>query len=125
MADLKKPDFNNCPLEQTLELIRGKWRIPVLCTLMGHKTLRYSEIQKKIGGITNIMLTKILRDFEASGLVQRIQYNEVPPHVEYMLTEHGRGVMSALHIIASQGKELRMDGLLSEECRRCHEYAEE
>ena len=105
-----------------MKIIGGKWRIPVLCTLFGHDTLRYSDIRRKIDGIPNIMLTQILKEFDASGIVKRVQFNEVPPHVEYALTSRGRALMDALHMIADWNVETRDDGFLSNECRICYEF---
>lgn len=115
----KQPDFEMCPLVQVIELLGGKWRLPVLCTLFGHEHLRYGEIKYRVCGITNIMLTKILKDFESAGIVIRKQYNEVPPHTEYSLSETGRSFMSALHTLSAWQVQ-RSSGGFSEECEACH-----
>lgn len=72
-----------------LNLIGGKWKIPILWTLC-NSALRYNELKRRLNGITNIMLTRCLRELEEAGLVERIQYSDIPPHVEYSLTEHSR-----------------------------------
>ena len=80
----------NCPVRQTLELIQGKWTLYVIFELSKVETIRFGELKKKLPGITNTMLTSTLRSLEEHKLVLRVQYNEIPPHVEYSLSEAGK-----------------------------------
>lgn len=89
-----------CPVEATLELIGGKWKGIVLYYLLDGK-MRFSELMRAIGCVTQRMLTKQLRELEACGLINRIVYAEVPPRVEYELTKEGK---SLKHIIMSLKK---------------------
>ena len=84
-----------CPVEATLELIGGKWKGMVLYYLLNGR-LRFSELKRQIGCVTQRMLTKQLRELEASGLVNRIVYAEVPPRVEYELTKEGKSLKPIL-----------------------------
>ncbi|QDS94489.1 putative HTH-type transcriptional regulator YybR [Roseimaritima multifibrata] len=87
-----------CPVEATLELIGGKWKGIILFHLLDGR-LRFSELKRCVGCVTQRMLTKQLRDLEASGLVNRIVYAEVPPRVEYELNAEGeslRGILKEL-----------------------------
>ena len=77
-----------CPVETTLMLIGDKWKVLILRDLMGG-TKRFGELKKSIGRVTQKVLTAQLRDMEASGLLTRKVYAEVPPRVEYTLTETG------------------------------------
>ena len=93
-----------CPVEATLELIGGKWKGIVLFYLLDGR-LRFSELKRKIGCVTQRMLTKQLRELEASGLVNRIVYAEVPPRVEYELTEEGESLKPVLKALKKWGEE--------------------
>lgn len=86
---------NGCPIINELNMVGGKWKMPILWQLF-NSDLRYNELKRRLNGITNIMLTRCLRDLEESGLVKRIQYSEIPPHVEYSLTSHCRKLATAM-----------------------------
>ena len=92
-----------CPVEATLELIGGKWKGMVLFHLLDGK-LRFSELKRQIGCVTQRMLTKQLRELEADGLVNRIVYAEVPPRVEYELTPEGKTLKSILNSLKKWGE---------------------
>jgi DNA-binding HxlR family transcriptional regulator len=96
-------EFNKCPIVYALKLISGKWQLPILCILSQSTVMRYNEIKKKIGGITNMMLAESLKELEGNGLINRVQYMEVPPRVEYSLTEAGRTLLPALDQLARWG----------------------
>ncbi len=87
-----------CPVETTLTLIRDKWTILILRDLLGG-TKRFGELRRSIGSVSQKVLTERLREMEASGLVNRTVYAEVPPRVEYSPTSLGlslRPVLSAM-----------------------------
>lgn len=84
-----------CPVETTLTLISDRWKVLILRDLMDG-TKRFGELKKSIGHITQKVLTSNLRDMEASGLLTRTVYAEVPPRVEYTLTETGRSLKPIL-----------------------------
>lgn len=77
------------PIGNALRAIEGKWKVPVMYVLCKQKSMRYSELRKALD-ITNMMLTSTLKELEADGLVSRVQYNEVPPRVEYSATKNGK-----------------------------------
>lgn len=95
---------NGCPIINALNLVGGKWKLPILWQLF-NSDLRYNELKRILNGITNIMLTRCLRDLEESGLVTRIQYSETPPHVEYSLTPYSRKLANALTDIKEWGEQ--------------------
>jgi len=80
----------NCAVFRTLEIFQRKWNIRVLFELIKCDAIRFGDLKKQVGGITNTMLTSTLRDLEIRGLVDRTQFNEIPPHVEYSLSQAGK-----------------------------------
>ena len=94
----KKDQLPACPVETTLTLIGDKWKVLILRDLMPG-TKRFGELRKSVGDVSQKVLAAQLRDMEKSGLVHREVYAEVPPRVEYTLTELGyslKPVMDAL-----------------------------
>lgn len=91
MFDLANPYNLNCPSRDLLDLIGGKWTILILCCLR-QGPVRTGALMRSVGGISQKMLTQTLRDLERDGFVERVSYPEVPPRVEYQLTELGRSL---------------------------------
>ena len=92
-----------CPVETTLMLIGDKWKVLILRDLMGG-TKRFGELKKSIGHVTQKVLTAQLRDMEESGLHTRTVYAEVPPRVEYRLTDLGRSLEPILDAMRHWGE---------------------
>lgn len=95
-----------CPVETTLTLISDKWKVLILRDLMPG-TKRFGELRKSIGTVTQKVLTAQLRQMEESGLVIRTVYPEVPPRVEYTLTELGRSLDPILDAMRNWGEEYK------------------
>ena len=93
-----------CPVETTLMLIGDKWKVLILRDLMDGKK-RFGELKKSIGTVSQKVLTAQLRAMEASGLVSRTVYAEVPPRVEYELTETGYSLNPVLEALRDWGAE--------------------
>lgn len=93
-----------CPVEITLRVIAGKWKPLILWHLAG-RMLRFSELRRSMAGITQRMLTQQLRELERDGVVARKVYAEVPPRVEYSLTEFGRTLGPILRLMCKWGEE--------------------
>ena len=98
-------DKTECPILHVFRCIGGKWKLPVLWHLAEKDTMRYNELKRSVRGVTNMMLTKCLRELEDFGLVHRRQYNEIPPKVEYSLTERGKKLLPALEALYAWGRE--------------------
>ncbi len=95
-----------CPVVFTMGVIGQKWKIPILWHLADEGTLRYNELRRGIPPITNIMLTKCLRELEESGLVHREELGTIPPHVEYSLTQRGQSLVPILYRIHDWGQRV-------------------
>ena len=94
-----------CPIKHTININGGKWKLFIVLQLFGSEQLRFSQLSKNIPGITNTVLSGCLRDMEKDGIILRHQFNEIPPHVEYSLTEKGRTLSNVLLAIADWGME--------------------
>lgn len=94
-----------CNVELTLQIIGGKWKPLILYRLGTDGTLRFSEVKRAIPSITQKMLTQQLREMESDGIVHREVYPQVPPKVEYSLTELGQSVMPIISQLCQWGKE--------------------
>lgn len=95
-----------CPVETTLTLISDKWKVLILRDLM-NGTMRFGELRKSIGQISQKVLTAQLRQMEGSGLLTRTVYPEVPPRVEYTLTDLGRSLKPILDAMWVWGEEYK------------------
>ena len=103
MAHITYDCNEGCPVEATLEVIGGKWKGVILYHLL-ERTYRFGELKKAMHGITQHSLTKQLRELEADKLVRRKVYAEVPPRVEYSLTERGESLREIIHMMRDWGK---------------------
>jgi len=91
-----------CPAEAAIEIVGGRWKLVILYWL-GKGTLRFGELHKRIPGATQQMLTKQLRQLETDGLVTREIFKEIPPKVEYSLTDFGRTFSPILDALCDWG----------------------
>lgn len=95
---------NNCGIAFTLSLIGGRWKINILSYLLNEKILRYSELRNRLVGISERMLISQLKELEKDGLVNRIVHQQVPPKVEYELTELGFSLQPLLDLMDKWGE---------------------
>ena len=102
----QKKDLPACPVETTLTLISDKWKVLILRDLMPGAR-RFGELKKSLGGVSQKVLTAQLREMEGSGLLTRTVYPEVPPHVEYTLTELVRSLKPVLDAMQAWGEEYK------------------
>ncbi len=94
----------NLGIEATLEILGGKWKAIIVCLLMSGPK-RTSELERRIPGISQKVLIQQLREMERDGIVGRINYNQMPPKVEYFVTEYGKTANTIINVMCTWGKE--------------------
>lgn len=100
--------MEGCPVKFALGLVSGKWKLRILWELNQQEIIRFNELQRRLSGISSVMLSKSLEELEQCKLVHREQYPEIPPKVEYTLTERGRSLMRVLDLLCTWGNENRI-----------------
>ncbi|MDS0525500.1 helix-turn-helix transcriptional regulator [Clostridium sp. SHJSY1] len=95
--------INQTPFEYTLSIIGGKWKMRILYQLAHSHLLRFNELKRNIPGITHKMLSAQLKELESDGIVIRKEYPQVPPKVEYFLSERGKSLMPVLDSMCCWG----------------------
>ena len=90
------PDMAASGVESALRVLEGRWKLVIVFQLFGHGTLRFSELERAIPGVSQKMLIQQLRDLERDGVIRRTVYPQVPPKVEYDLTAWGQAMCPAL-----------------------------
>lgn len=99
------PSPSRCQVARSLAVIMGKWKVTILLHLLFDGTRRFGELKATMPGVTPKMLTAHLRELEEQDIVQRSVYAQVPPKVEYSLTEYGRTMAPILHALHEWGVE--------------------
>ena len=102
--------LTDTPFGYTLTMIGGKWRLVILYCLVEYGTVRYNELRRHIGTITYRTLSTQLKEMEADGLIVRKEYPQVPPKVEYSLTEKGKSLYPLMESMCRWGEEHRVSG---------------
>ena len=100
MASNANAELYDCPVEAALAVIGGKWKLPILARLK-NGTQRYGELKKSLPGISEKVMIQQLRQLEADGIIDRKQYPEMPPRVEYSMTELGVSLVPLMDQLAA------------------------
>ena len=98
-------EIERCPIYKMMELFQGKWTIWILFELSRHETMRFGVLKKAISGISNTMLASTLKDLEEKKLIGRIQYNEIPPRVEYRATDKAKELQAVFQAMSDWGSK--------------------
>ena len=122
MYQKKLKEDIRCPLEYGLQVFGGKWKSRIICVLAEKERLRYSELRREMVNITDAVLAATLKELQGDGIVKREQFDEIPPRVEYCLTEKGESVVPILQSVCSwAGIYHDEDSELSlPQCRKCN-----
>lgn len=103
MSNTQLPETKLCPIIHSLTIVSRKWTLPIFCVLNQGGTLRYSQLKRQLNGITNMALTQTLKELVQLNLVDRKQFNEIPPHTEYSLTKDGKLLLFSLYSLSKWG----------------------
>lgn len=101
-------DENSCPVTATMKVLGGKWKPILINAIYFTAPARFGELKRSVKGITQSMLTQQLRELEDDGLISRKIYAEIPPRVEYTLTEFGLTLSPIMQSMAKWGEEYRI-----------------
>ena len=101
-------NLENCPVTATIQIIGGKWKILIL-HLINNDINRFGKLSMMLRQISKQMLTTQLRELEKDGLLQRVIYPEIPPRVEYFLTDKGKALMPVMQILKEWGSSYLMN----------------
>lgn len=103
---MNSKDLPKCPVETTIKMIDSRWKILIIRELLSG-TKRFGELKKSVTGITQKVLTAKLREMEETGLVERTVYPQIPPKVEYTLTDVGYSLRPVIDALKSWGKDYK------------------
>lgn len=101
----KITSLSDVPFGYTLSMIGGKWRLIILYWIVEYKTIRFNELHRKIGTITYKTLSSQLKEMEKDGLIIRKEYPQIPPKVEYSLSEKGKSLYPIMEAMCQWGKD--------------------
>jgi len=115
-----------CPLEYGLDIFGGKWKSRIICVLAEKNILRYSELRGEMFNITDAILASNLKELIADGIVLRQSFDEIPPRVEYRLSDKGKSVLPILQSICkwSGAYHKEESEYTKAHCQKCDFYAE-
>ena len=123
MATKKQPTI--CPIKHLVTVFGGKWKLPAVCIIANCAPVRYGQIKRELGSITNMMLSKTLKELEKDGVICRKQYNEVPPHVEYTLSDAGKTILPVLNEMGKWATTQMKKKNIMPSCTSCSAHSKE
>ena len=98
--------MKDCPVKYALEVLAGKWKMYIVYVLSENETIRFNELQRQVGDISALMLSRNLQELEKDGIVIRKEFDVIPPHVEYSLSKLGRKLTPALDTLGEWGHQV-------------------
>ncbi len=98
--------MEDCYVKYAMDVIGGKWKLLIIWTMYQNGVIRFNELQRKVEGISSLMLSKNLKELEKDCLIVRHQYNEIPPRVEYELSELSEKLIVVLESLSNWGYEV-------------------
>lgn len=123
MYQPKLPKDLRCPLEFALEFFSGRWKSRILCLLYSESSVRYNDIKKALGNVSDTVLANTLKELIGHDLIERKQFPEIPPRVEYSLTDKGQSLIPFLRNICRWSAQFHNFDDMSDEalshCKNC------
>lgn len=109
ISDLKGKEtvIQDTPFGYTMSVIGGKWKMAILYLVSAKQPIRFNEMQRQLGAVTYKVLSAQLKELEADGLVKRVEYPQIPPKVEYLLTPRGQTLLPVLEQLCEWGAQNR------------------
>ncbi|MDO0823110.1 winged helix-turn-helix transcriptional regulator [Desulfosporosinus nitroreducens] len=98
--------MEDCYVRYAMDVIGGKWKLLIIWTILQNGVIRFNDLQRKVDGISSLMLSKNLKELKEDGLILRHQYNEIPPRVEYELSELSQKLIVVLQSLSEWGCEV-------------------
>lgn len=98
--------MRDCPVKYALDVLSGKWKMYIMFVLSENESIRFNELQRQVGDISALMLSRSLTELETHGLIDRKEFQVIPPHVEYSLTELGKALTPALDTLGEWGHKV-------------------
>ncbi|QAA34226.1 winged helix-turn-helix transcriptional regulator [Clostridium manihotivorum] len=100
--------YGECPMYYTISILEGKWKWIILWEIYRQEVVRYSRLKEALHSIAHKTLSQQLKELEADKIINRKQYNEVPPKVEYSLTDRGKSLIPILEMMSNWGQDNRL-----------------
>ena len=115
----KNPETDLCPFELTLSIFKGKWDVRVICILAHNHTVRYGQFKHYLPEISDTILASVLKKMGDNSIIERKDYDELPPRVEYSLSEAGKAVVPVLQDLCRWSYLQYGDKLYLKDCANC------
>lgn len=109
MDNSEKETFSSCPVNYTMSVVGGKWKWAILSLIARDEVVRYGKLKDYLRGIAHKTLSQQLKEMEDDNIIHRKQYNQIPPKVEYSLTEKGKTLLPILELMSQWGERNRID----------------
>lgn len=103
--EMTPEEIKNCPIYKTMEIFQGKWNAWIMFELGRNEKMRFNELRRAIPEISNTVLASTLKDLEKRGLVDRVQYNEIPPRVEYSASTSAKDLKNVFKAMWDWGEK--------------------
>ncbi|MBS6503437.1 MAG: helix-turn-helix transcriptional regulator [Clostridium sp.] len=106
---IEKKEINEEDVKYALDILSGKWKLKIMIEIWKNESIRFNQLEKNVDGISSLMLTRCLRELVEYKIIERKQFNEIPPHVEYSLTKIGKSICPIIHSLEEWGNKVKSE----------------